>query len=446
MGSAGHAARRGPAPSQPQDAVTERVTSRRRLERLVSQALLDDRPYVLALLDVDHFRAFRNLHGALAGDVLVRMFGRRLEAVAQADDGKCLRLGADEFALLVPLPPNCAAIDAWAKPVLAASCHPVTYRERHLAFSATLGFVHLPQHALTAADAVRCAELAVARGKQMGGGMALPCIPAQLEEARGRDKLALDLPGAIAGGQIVPYYQPVVALMTGKITGMEVLARWKHPVHGTLQPSAFIGFAEEQGLCCALTHALIGQVHQDCKDWPSHWHFAFNTTPRDVLDVLSLIALRQEHGLDSIEPSRIELEVTETALMRDLIEARSLIDSFQPTGVKLALDDFGTGYSNFQQLRRIPFSRLKIDKSFITDMLDDPRGAACVQAIIDLAHHLGMTATAEGVEDGGVADRLMAMGCDHAQGYHFARPMPAAAVTSVLETPPAGRGGMPHAA
>ncbi len=441
MGSAGHAARRGPASTPPKDAVTERGTNRRRLERLIAQALLDDRPYVLALLDVDHFRAFRGLHGAPAGDALVRMFGRRLDAISLADQGRCLRLGADEFALLVPLPDTPAAIDSWAKPVLAAASHPILYRERYLAFSATLGFVHLPQNELTAADAVRCAELAVARGKQMGGGMALPCVAAQLEEARGRDKLAIDLSAAIATGQIVPFYQPVVALMTGKITGMEVLARWQHPIHGTLPPSTFIASAEEQGLCCALTYALMQQAQRDSQNWPNHWHFAFNTTPRDVLDVLRLIALRQEHGLESIEPYRIELEVTETALMRDLVEARSLIDSFEPTGVKLALDDFGTGYSNFQQLRQIPFSRLKIDKSFITDMLDDPRGAACVQAIIDLAHHLGMTATAEGVEDGEIADRLREMGCDHAQGYHFARPMPAAEVT-----PFAGRGGMPRAA
>jgi diguanylate cyclase (GGDEF)-like protein len=445
-GNAAHPTRRTALDAEAPSRLPEGVTSRRRFNRLVTQALLRDEPYIVAKLDVDNFRAFRSLHGAPAADALVREIGHRLDRAAQAVDGQSARIGADEFALLVPESEIRGGIEAWADSVLAIACGPFLHRDRQLAFSASLGFVHATEQPLTAMDALRCAELAVDRGKQSGGGIALPCSAAQFEQARGRDELYLGLRAAIANGQIVPYYQPIVSLATGLITGMEVLARWQHPLHGTLPPAAFIVAAEDQGLCAALTDALMRGVERESHEWPGDWHFAFNIPPRDVLEVLRSIAMRDQSAADALPPHRIELEVTETAVMRDLAGSRTLIDAIGPSGVKLVLDDFGTGYANFQQLRQIPFSRLKIDKSFVTDMLGDPRGTACVQAIIDLTHLLGMTTIAEGVETADVSERLVAMGCDHAQGYLYARPMPAADVMRLLDTMPIGHGGMPHAA
>jgi EAL domain-containing protein (putative c-di-GMP-specific phosphodiesterase class I) len=205
-----------------------------------------------------------------------------------------------------------------------------------------------------------------------------------------------------------------------------------HPKHGLLEPIAFIQIAEEHGLCLALTRALLCQVVRDAQDWPTEWNFAFNITPNELLAVLDFIAASQHAGGPRIELQRIELEVTETAMMRDIELARRAVTAMQPSGVRVVLDDFGSGYANFKQLRQVPFGRLKIDKSFITDMRDDPRAEACAQAIIDLAHHLGMTATAEGVECVEVANRLGDMGCDHAQGYHFGRPMPAARIAQIV--------------
>ncbi len=401
---------------------------------------------VLAVLDLDRFCLFKTLNGMAVADALLRTLSRRLGAAATEMGGNLLRLAADEFAVVVPAASLSANPGHWTCGLLAAALAPFEHRGAVLPFSATIGFALLPDHATTLEEALHCARLAVTQGKQAGGGVATPCSSVLQAAARGRDELSRNLRAAVAGGQIVPFYQPVVALESGQTVGLEVLARWNHPAHGILLPAMFIPLAEEQSLCLDITRALIGQVQQDARSWPQHWNFAFNTIPSDVLDVLAFIEGPQTLGHDMIDPNRIELEVTETAVMRDLVEAGDLLAAFQPRGVKLVLDDFGTGYANFQQLRQIPFARLKIDRSFIVDLLDDPRAAACVDAIVQLAHHLGMTATAEGVEVAALADRLAAMGCDHAQGYHYAHPMPACEVAWLLGEPRIAKHGLDHAA
>ena len=310
-----------------------------------------------------------------------------------------------------------------------------------------MGIALLPGTGRPANDSLRFARQAVARSKKDGGATVTTCSIRQFAEAKGRDELARALPGAIAGGQVIPYYQPVVSLRDGTITGMEVLARWAHPKLGMVEPASFIGIAEERGLCSAITRSLLLQARNDASLWPESWTFAFNTSPNELPAVLDIIAAPSETRLAILTPSRIELEVTETAMMRDVDLARRTVSAMQPFGVKVVLDDFGAGYANFKQLSQVPFSRLKIDKSFITDMLDDPRAEACVQGIVDLAHRLGMTATAEGVECVAVANRLMAAGCDHAQGYFFGRPMPGAQIArTAAMRQEAGIGGVHYAA
>jgi EAL domain-containing protein (putative c-di-GMP-specific phosphodiesterase class I) len=287
----------------------------------------------------------------------------------------------------------------------------------------------------TAAEALQCARQAVTHAKRAGGGGLATCSGSQMREASGRAELALELSQAIQSGQMRPFYQPVVSLRTDQVLGMEVLARWMHPAHGLLEPSAFIQIAEEQNLCSALTRALLKQTRIDARAWPPHWTFAFNTSPHELPAVLDFIELSERVSGDMIPATRIELEVTETALMQDLGLARRAVAALQPFGVKVVLDDFGSGYANFNQLCQVPFSRLKIDKSLVTHMLADTRVQACTQAIIDLAHLLGMTATAEGVEDAAVAKRLADMGCDSAQGFYFGRPMAAHALSARADKP-----------
>jgi predicted signal transduction protein with EAL and GGDEF domain len=414
--------------------------SRKSFERSVAMAQLSRGAHVLAVLDVDHFRSFKNLHGIEVSNGLLRTISRRLECAAASAGGELIRLGADEFAVLIPERGSDSTMADWAKTLLAEACRPFQHRGSGFAFSATLGFAHLPASGNAASDTLRHARLAVTQGKQAGGGTASLCSSIEMEMARGRDELARDLSSAIARGEILPYYQPVIDLRSGMLVGMEVLARWIHPQLGLLSPSSFIPLVEEQGLCCALICSLLERVEGDALVWPQHWSFAFNTAPRELRDVLDYIDKARPSfsdilGAYKIDPSRIELEVTETSLMSNIGQTQDLIAAAGPFGARLVLDDFGTGYANFQQLRDIPFSKLKIDKSFVTHMLDDARAEGCVQAIINLAHHLGMKTTAEGVETPGVADRLAQMGCDFAQGYYYARPMPEAEVLWLQQQP-----------
>jgi predicted signal transduction protein with EAL and GGDEF domain len=421
-------------------------TSRRNFERNVAVAVAQCDAQVLAVLDVDHFRLFKTLHGMSAADALLRILSRRLDVAATALGGSFACLGGDEFVIAVPVKRLAGDPAAWSRALLDEASAPFAYRGESLSFSATLGYALLPDHGNNVDEALHCARLAVGPSKAAGGGLARRCSAIQVQQARGREERARELGAAIQSGQIVPYYQPVISLANGRIAGMEVLARWLHPRHGLLQPSAFIPLAQERGLCRDISRALLRQVQHDQRGWPRSWHFAFNTTPGDVAGVLAFIEGPDISSHDMIDPARIELEVTETAVMRDLAESHDLLAAFGPHGIKLVLDDFGTGYANFQQLRQIPFARLKIDKSFIVDMMADQRAASCVAAIIQLAHHLGMTATAEGVEQEAVADRLAEMGCDHAQGYHYARPMPAAEVAWLIDAAPFAKSGLDHAA
>jgi diguanylate cyclase (GGDEF)-like protein len=433
---------------RPAPAVPLGMTSVRHFERITSLALREQPTQLLIVLDVDHFRAFKNVHGPAAGDVLIRTLQRRLDDLACGIGGRLARLGVDEFALLAPSSREIADAASWVKALIEPVALPIPHQGGQLAFSLSTGLAQLPDHGTTIAEGLRCARLAVTAGKQAGGGRVTTCSPGQLAAAQCRDVLARELPGAIAAGELVPFYQPVVALPGGQIAGMEVLARWRHPQHGMLEPASFIHQAEEQGLCCALTRALLAQVRVDARDWPTHWRFAFNTTPNELAAVFGLIDSETGCRDDIVPADRIDIEITETALMRDLEKTREIMAVAAPLGLRIVLDDFGTGYCNFQQLRCMPFSRLKIDKSFITDLLDDYRAEGCARAIIDLAHHLGMTATAEGVENAELMSRLIAMGCDHAQGYHFARPVPACEVNWLTDTllPRALTGGLEDAA
>jgi diguanylate cyclase (GGDEF)-like protein len=410
------------------------TTGLRHLERMAALAVQEQPSQMLVVVDVDHFRAIKNVHGAAAGDALIRTLQQRLEQAAGAAGGRLTRLGVDEFALLAPWTQPAQDVHAWAKALIENTTAPVPFQGMQLSFSLSTGLAQLTDDRTTVADGLRCARLAVSVGKQAGGGRITTCSPGQLAAAQCRDTLARELPGAIASGELVPFYQPVVALPDGQIAGMEVLARWRHKRHGLLEPASFINQAEEQGLCCALTRALLAQVRVDARDWPGHWRFAFNTTPNELAAVFGLIGGDSGGPDEVVGADRIDIEITETALMRDLEKTREIMAVAAPLGLRIVLDDFGTGYCNFQQLRCMPFSRLKIDKSFITDLLEDHRAEGCARAIIDLAHHLGMTATAEGVENAELMSRLIAMGCDHAQGYHFARPVPAGEVNWLTDT------------
>jgi EAL domain-containing protein (putative c-di-GMP-specific phosphodiesterase class I) len=238
------------------------------------------------------------------------------------------------------------------------------------------------------------------------------------------------LPAAIARGEIVPYYQPIVDLETSQVAGLEVLARWNHPSRGLLLPRTFVDLAEAEGQLSELTLSLLRQVVRDAAAWPDTLFFAFNVAPSQLRDVDTFVLAQPEQP--TLPPHRLEVELTEQELIRDLDETREVVRVLRSRGTRVALDDFGAGHGNFHHLRSIPFDRLKIDREFVLDMVNDPRAEVCVRSIVEAAQRLGIDVTAEGVSTPEIAARVTALGCRFAQGSLFSMPVTAGDVGALL--------------
>ena len=270
------------------------------------------------------------------------------------------------------------------------------------------------------------------RAKQAGKGTSRFFVTAMDADLQERLELKSELRAAINNGELIPYYQMLVDLRRREAIGFEVLARWRHPTRGILTPDKFVPIVEDLKLGTEFTRSLLRQACRDAKAWPSHFKIAINVSPlqlrgADLAAEISAIVHRA--GLD---PARLEIEVTESALIDDLPAARRMVESLHDFGMTTALDDFGTGFSSLFHLRELQFDRIKIDQSFVGSIDTDGRAADYVKAIIMLAENLHVAVTAEGIETPQVLSRLVALGCMSGQGYLFADPVPADQVSLVL--------------
>jgi diguanylate cyclase (GGDEF)-like protein len=380
------------------------------------------------LLDIDDFRALRNAHGRHRADALLREFACRLAGAAPLGS-TVARLHGDEFGIVTSLQAG-MKLDRICEGLMRDMVLPYYPDGRACQMSLSIGAAVLPDDGATPDDAVNAAQLALEQAKR-GGGRAWRRFDTSMANAATlTNALRVQLRPALASGQFVPYYQPIVRLATGEIDGFEVLARWQHPERGLLMPDEFISIADEQNECGQLSLALLRHVIQDAKHWPAHWHFAFNATPGQLRDLIDFVHDPDLLPGDMLDPQRIVLEITENALLTDMELARAVVKHMHRGGSRVVLDDFGTGYANFRHLRELDVDGIKIDKSFVQDMLADPRSEACVRAILALGQSLEVSVTAEGVETAETASRLLDMGCHYAQGYLYSRPVSAAAVAS----------------
>ena len=260
--------------------------------------------------------------------------------------------------------------------------------------------------------------------------------PSQDHHSPRRLALAAELRGAIERSELVLAYQPKADLRTGRIVGVEALSRWEHPELGVLEPSEFVPIAEQTGLIISLTSAVLDAALERVAAWRALGHdisVAVNLSARSFLDAglaVEIPAMLAERG---VPPECLELEITESMLMHDPVRARTTLERLAAIGVGVSVDDFGTGYSSLAHLKRLPVDTLKIDKSFVLDMGEDGAADAIVRSMIELAHNLGMRVVAEGVETSANWLRLAALGCDLAQGFHLARPLPASGLLALLE-------------
>ncbi|GAB2903865.1 putative bifunctional diguanylate cyclase/phosphodiesterase [Streptomyces mayteni] len=388
----------------------------------------------LCYLDLDGFKAVNDSLGHAVGDQLLIAVAERLQSCAAGSGQMLARIGGDEFVALVVDPPTPRTVTELAERALEALASPVELGGRELMVRASIGVVEGPTRDLTAAEVLRSADITMYRAKAAGGNRYALADPDSDARAISRHHLTHHLPAALRGAEFFIEYQPLVAMRDGSLEGAEALVRWSHPRHGVLGPDRFIPLAEHTGLIVPLGRWVLREAVLQACQWqvrgiggPRPLKVNVNLSPRQLHHpelVEETVTVLEEAGLP---PSSLCLEVTETAMIRadekELRPLRELAD----LGVGIALDDFGTGYSNLANLRRLPASTLKLDRSFTLGLQRspaDPVDLKIVEGIVSLAHTLELSVTVEGVETSIQAQQLRDLGCDSAQGWYYARPGP----------------------
>ena len=412
------------------------LPNRRELIRRIEEVARDKNPSgTLLLLDLDHFKTVNDLYGHAVGDRLLCFVAEALQSCVPA--ASCaVRLGGDEFAVL--LPPHYGSDDASriAERLLDQLAEPITLEETTAQISASLGIARLDGRITTTDNLLRHADIAMYRAKREGRNCFLWFDPQMEQDLRRRSEIEAEMRIGIARGEFVPYYQPLIDLAKGEVKGFEVLARWHHPEQGVVPPDSFIGIAETCALISDLSLSVMRQALSEAKDWPSYLTIAVNVSPvqfRDPLLAQRFLQLMTETGFP---PQRLEIEVTESALFEDQTLALATVESLKNNGVKISLDDFGTGYASLTQLKSLPFDRIKIDRSFVSALLDDAQSTAIVETIARLGISLQVPITAEGVETEAVRQQLELIGCSEAQGWLFGKAVPSSDIRELLRTLP----------
>lgn len=382
-------------------------------------------------LDLDGFKKANDLMGHAAGDALLQEVARRIQS--QAAVKLVFRLGGDEFLAITDLKKSPDTKEV-ARDLQTALLEPYVIDEAVSRIGVSIGISEFPADAASLQEVIHCSDLAMYYAKRSGGNDIVEFEPSMVELHHQRTQLEQDLIQAIADNQIKPHYQPLVDLTKEEIRGFEVLARWTHPLQGNIPPDMFIKVAEEIGVITELSDSIFRQACQDALDWPQHMILSFNLSPLQLSDQLisqRLIDILAETGFP---PSRLVVEITESALVHDFDAASLALGKLREAGIQVALDDFGTGYSNLSQLSKLQFDSIKIDRSLISDFTRDEKQIGIVRTILALSEGLGMYATAEGIEDEDQLATLRELGCECGQGFFLGRPIGAEATHELLKT------------
>nr|WP_084725343.1 bifunctional diguanylate cyclase/phosphodiesterase [Streptacidiphilus melanogenes] len=427
------------------EGVTDQLTglpNRYALRLAAVQAATERARHALVLIDLDRFRSLNDTLGHLAGDRLLVQVAQRLQALALDTGALVARLGGDEFAVLVPEPPEeTAALLGLARAFAAEVAAPIQFGGLQLILESSTGVAVLPDHAADAESLLRRADIAMAHAQRSRAGVTL-YQPGQEEDTPLRLGLLGELRRALDLGEVQVHYQPKVAF-DGSVVGLEALVRWSRAGRGPVSPEEFVGLAESSGLMPQLTDYVLEAAVSQLARWRAEGievPVAVNISPRDVLRpgfAAGVAGRLERHGVPA---GALQLEITERLLLEDGQRAAETLEELRGHGVGMSLDDFGTGYSSLVRLRRLPVGELKIDRSFVSRMVADDHDAAVVRCSVQLAHSLGLTVVAEGVEDDETWKRLQGMGCDAVQGWLVSKAMPADQATAWLR----GRVTAPH--
>jgi diguanylate cyclase len=389
--------------------------------------------FAVLLIDLDGFTEINNTLGTANGDLVLREVARRLRDNVQAD-ALVARLSGDGYAVLVHGSRGVADALGVAAVIQAGFEFTIVLDDVEVGVEASIGIAVMGEHADAPNVLLQRADTALAHARSHHSSIEVYSPELDRFDAS-RLTLLSEVRGALGRGEFRLQYQPQVELRSGRIAGVEALVRWHHPEHGVLAPSRFIPAIEQTALIGPLTLALIDQAVGQLVAWRDlgiDLQMSVNLSARNLLDPQLPRHVAEILDRHRVSPDRLVVEVTESAAMDDPHRAVAVLAALRDTGIGVSVDDFGTGNASIEYLARLPATEIKIDRSFITGILDDPRAEAIVRSTIDLARNLGLTVVAEGIETEAVLRHLTALGCDTAQGYFISRPQPPEQLTAML--------------
>jgi len=395
-----------------------------RLDHAISLSRRDNQPLALLLLDLDRFKEINDTLGHAVGDSLLAEIGQILSGPLRETD-TIARLGGDEFAVLLPAVSGLAQARDIANRVAKALTRPFPVDQITVEVGVSIGVALYPDHGTDASELMRGADVAMYVAKRDHMTVAIYDEGKDHHSVRNLS-MSGELRQAMDQDELTLFFQPQIDIETGDLTGVETLLRWDHPRYGMVSPDEFISLAEQTGLIRPLTRWVIGKALRQLETWQKTGldiGISINLSPRNLHEAglaRSITGLLEKRGL---RPDLVTLEITEDAIMTDPERALAAIRKLKECGVRLAIDDFGTGYSSLAYLKNLPVDELKIDKSFVMHMSDDNNDEVIVRSTIDLAHNLGLSVVAEGVENELQLQTLRGLGCDVGQGFHIGRPL-----------------------
>lgn len=394
-------------------------------EALLTKAQAKRQALAFAMLDLDNFKHVNDLHSHQAGDAILRAAAKRLRKLLPPDS-LLARIGGDEFVCVIAFNPQSSSeIEALAEKIIEQVGQTVDWNGLGIDATVSIGLARSDERDEDIETMLHKADIAMFHAKRQGRNGVAWYAPTMESELRFRSELEAGIRRGISLGEFVPYYEKQIDLATGELVGFEMLARWLSPTLGRIGPDIFIPVAEEIGAIADLSESVIRQALRDAQQWDPALTLAVNISPiqlRDPWFAQKLLKLLVEANFPA---HRLEIEITESSLHENIGLVRTMITSLKNQGIRVSLDDFGTGYSSLAQLRSLPFDRIKIDRSFITNLPESEENQAIVRSIVSLGHGLGLPVTAEGVETEAVLAALGGFQGLKAQGYLYGHPEPA---------------------
>ncbi|MCF3642279.1 EAL domain-containing protein [Rhizobium sp. TRM95111] len=404
---------------------------RDKVRQLSTERAEDPAPFTVCIANLDGFKPINDLFGPEAGDEILCQVAHRLKACIP-DGATVTRHGGDEFAFLLPLVFERKAAEKVGQMLKEVLSAPFDLGDRNVRLSASFGFAIYPFAGEDFSDILKSAETALYRSKRRGRGQITVYSQEIAQEMKRATQLEQALRNAIIANEVDVHFQPIVNLKDDTVVGFEALARWCDADLGYVSPATFVPLAEERGFIDALSDTLLRKAAEAAMNWPKELFLSFNLSSAQLMDpktAFNTLAILNRVGLD---PRRLEMEITETAMMTDAETAQKIVSELRGAGVRISLDDFGTGQSSLGRLRDFSFDKVKIDRAFVSRLTCDRASEHIVKAIVAMCEGLELEVVAEGIEDFSEALKLKALGCGMGQGYFYGKPADAVATLNLL--------------